>query len=167
MSTALRVIQRRILRLGLVAGRATEALQLARALGIVTYRSAVEFAERFPPAGTPGDRLSRFPVEGYLDHHAARFARHFPLERYLALSESIDLHRANPARIAVPVTLVGCRSDTVVPVRQLRELACRLAGPVALHLLDSPTGHDAFLTEQETVARILTDTLALEPSHAA
>lgn len=165
-TTALRVIQRRILRLGLEVGREREAVALARSLGVVTYRGAEEFAARFTgPAAWIGGH-PQFPVESYLDHQGARFARRFSADRYLELSESLDLHRCDPGAIRVPTTLVGCRSDTVVPVRQLRELAARLAGPVQLHLLDSPTGHDAFLTEHAAVSRILADTLALEHDDA-
>ena len=165
-TTALRVIQRRILRLGLATGEERQGLELARSLGVVTYRGREEFAARFGGPATWQDSRPRFPVESYLEHHGARFASQFTVNRYLELSESLDLHRCDPSRIRTPTTLVGFHSDTVVPTRQLRELAARLAGPVQLHLLDSPTGHDAFLTEHEAVSRILTDTLALEHANA-
>lgn len=165
-STALRIIQRRILRLGRDGGRDREALALARCLGLVSYRSPEEFADRF--AGPPrwdGGR-PRYPVEGYLDHQADRFAERFSVRRYLALSESLDLHRVEPARITVPVVLVANRTDRIVPLAQVRDLARRLAGPARFHLLDAPTGHDAFLTEVEAVSRILVRTLQPEPRHA-
>lgn len=160
MTTALRLVQRRILRLAVAAGRDREGLELARALGVITYRTAAEFAVRFGGDGAK----SAAAVEAYLDHQGQRFATRFSVERYLALSESLDRHRVEPERIPLPVTLVGNREDAIVPLRQLRQLAARLPGPVRLHLLDSPTGHDAFLTETEAVSRILSDTLALEDS---
>lgn len=164
-ATAMRVIQRRILQLGVEASRHREALELARALGMVTYRTGHEFARRFGGSPAWGGGAPRFPVEEYLDHQARRFADRFPLARYLALSESLDLHRVTPARIRVPVTLVASRSDLVVPLRQMRELAARLPGPVQLHLLYTDTGHDAFLTEAATVSAILSSILHPETTH--
>lgn len=166
-ATALRVVQRRILRLGQATGRRREAVELARVLGVVSYRSPGELAGRFAGRARRAANGVRFPVEDYLDHQARRFAVRFPLERYLALSESLDLHRVMPERITVPVTLVGCRSDGLVPPRQLRACAARLAGPVRVHLLDAPTGHDAFLTETTTVSAILSAVLSQESCHAA
>jgi homoserine O-acetyltransferase/O-succinyltransferase len=76
-------------------------------------------------------------------------------ERFLALSESIDLHRVEPERITVPATLVALEGDAVVPPWQVRALADRLAGPVSLHTIASACGHDAFLTETQAVSAIL------------
>jgi homoserine O-acetyltransferase len=166
MATAIRVIQRRILRLGWDSGRAREALELARCLGMVSYRSAEEFAGRFGGKAAWTTDGPRFPVEGYLDHQASRFAERFTVGRYLALSESLDLHECEPGLITTPVTLVASRSDAVVPLRQVRELAAQLAGPVRLHVLDAITGHDAFLTEVAAVSSILTDALGGEACDA-
>lgn len=167
MTTAFRVVQRRILRLGRAGGQDQAALELARCLGVITYRSAAEFGTRFGgevgwTAGRP-----RFAVEEYLDHQAEKFASQFSVDRYLALSESLDLHVCDPSLITAPVTLVACRSDTVVPLGQVRELAALLSGPVRLHLLDARTGHDAFLTEVAAVNAILSAALDEESPDAA
>ena len=50
MATAHRVIQRRIIRMGLAAGTPSDGVALARALGVTTYRTAAEFAARFDVA---------------------------------------------------------------------------------------------------------------------
>jgi homoserine O-acetyltransferase len=159
MATAWRVIQRRIARLGIAAGRPREGLGLARALAITTYRTAEEFAERF--AGAPqaeGDEW-RWPVEAYLDHHARRFASSCPAERFLALSESIDLHRVDPALVTVPVTLIAVAGDTLVPPWQMAELKRKLPGPAALVQISSIYGHDAFLKHPHVLAPIISTAL--------
>lgn len=163
MATALRLVQRRIVELGTRTGAVSEALATARALGMATYRTGAEFTARF--GGVPDWSSGRpiFPVARYLDYHGSRFAAGFDADRYLALSESLDLHRVAPERIRLPVTLIASRHDTVVPLAQLRELAARLPRAARLHLLDSLTGHDAFLTEAESVGRILCATLVSEP----
>jgi homoserine O-acetyltransferase len=158
MSTALRALQRRIVGLGIDTGEPKEALALARALAMTTYRSAREFAERFdvePVERTTNDAL--FPVEGYLLHHGERFAATWTPERFLALSLSIDLHRVDPAAITVPTLLVAAEGDTIVPREQMAALAGRIAGPARLADLPTLNGHDAFLTEPEALSRLITD----------
>lgn len=162
MSTGIRAIQRRIVELGLDTGRARDGLALARALGMTTYRSAREFAERFEPGRIDED--GTFDVERYLLHHGERFAATWRPERFLALSLSTDTHRVTPEAIATPAVLIAAEGDTLVPREQLIELSRRLAGPNVI--LDFPTryGHDAFLAEPErfgeTVAHALTLPLA-------
>jgi Homoserine acetyltransferase len=156
MSTAVRVVQRRVVELGLEHACASDALSLARALAMTTYRSADEFANRFD-AG-PARRTANgavFPVEEYLMHHGERFAAAWRPERFLALSLSGDLHHVEPSAIRTPVLLVAAEGDIVVPRAQLESLAERLGGPVQLVDLPSRTGHDAFLTEPEALGAIL------------
>ncbi len=159
MSTALRSVQRGIVRLGCDSGRLDEALGLARQLAMTTYRGSEEFSRRF--AGAPefrGDRF-RFPVEDYLEQSGRRFVERFDAERFLALSESIDLHDVAPERIPTPATLVGFPSDRLVPLADLCELQRRLRGPATLEVVESPYGHDGFLKETEQLAPLLREAL--------
>lgn len=159
LATALRAIQREIVRFGLDTGAPARGLALARALAMTTYRGEAEFAERFdgPPADD-GERFS-FPVEQYLLAAGAKFVDRFDPQRYLGLSESIDLHRADPAAIRVPATLVAVSSDRLVPQSDLESLAGALAAPAELHRIDSPYGHDAFLKEPAAIGALLRNAL--------
>ncbi|HEV8218293.1 MAG TPA: homoserine O-succinyltransferase [Gemmatimonadaceae bacterium] len=162
MSTALRAIQRRIVRLGLSTGRAHDALAIARGLAITTYRSGAEFAERFdsaPDLITENDAV--FPVESYLSHHGERFAARWTPERFLALSLSGDLHRVDPRAIRTPAVIVAAEGDAIVPRQQLEDLVAHLAGPARLVDLPSTRGHDAFLTEPRELGRILDNALSI------
>ena len=151
MSTALRAIQRRIVELGLETGRAGDALVLARALGMTTYRSAGEFASRF--AADP------FAAEEYVIHQGTAFAATFPPARFLALSLSCDLHSVDPRRIATPALLVAATGDAIVPREQMEELARSLGGRCRLEHLASRVGHDAFLAEPHLVSPIIRSAL--------
>jgi homoserine O-acetyltransferase len=162
MSTALRGIQRRIVRLGLSTDRARDAMTIARELAITTYRSGGEFADRFdtaPAQLTENDAC--FPVESYLRYHGLRFADRWTPARFLALSLSGDLHRVNPRAIRTPAVLVAAQGDAIVPREQLEYLAGNLAGPTQLVDLPSTRGHDAFLTEPRELGRILDNALSL------
>lgn len=167
MATAHRVIQRRIIRLGLAAGMPSDGVALARALGVTTYRTAAEFAARFEVAPEESSNGYCFPVERYLDHGARRFAESWSAERYLALSESLDLHRVDPARVRVPTAVLGVREDTLTPPWQLQELRQRLGAPCELEEISSIYGHDAFLKEVDAVASFLSRTLTEEVHRAA
>lgn len=160
LSTAQRSVQRGIVRLGQASGQVDEALALARQLAITTYRGSGEFGRRF--AGEPEWRDERFhfPVEDYLEHQGRRFVERFDAGRFLALSESIDLHDVKPEQVPAPTTLIGFPSDRLVPLADLCELQRRLLGPATLEVVESPYGHDAFLKEPEQLAPLLREALA-------
>lgn len=161
MSTAWRSVQRAIVRHALQMGDGRGGLRLARALGMTTYRSSREFAQRF--AGEPklvGGHYE-FPVESYLFSRGDAYAAtHLP-EAFLCLSESIDLHRVEAFAITVATTLVAIREDQLVPVADMRLLRSRLAGPAELVEISSLYGHDAFLKEEAALrpvfSRLLDD----------
>jgi homoserine O-acetyltransferase len=167
MATALRSIQRGVVRLGIKSGRAHEAVALARALGITTYRTAEEFADRFAAAPVKTASGYRFPVEDYLEHGGTRFAIGCEAERYVALSESIDLHRIDPSEITTPTTLLAVEGDQLVPIWQVHELFGQLAGPGRVVEITSRYGHDAFLKEVAAVDTLIRSALAHGVRHAA
>jgi homoserine O-acetyltransferase len=155
MATAQRAIQRQILRLGQASGHVDEALSLARQLAMTTYRGSEEFARRFTSTPDYRDGRFHFPVEDYLEHAGRSFVQRFDLERFLALSESIDLHDIAPETVAVSTTVIGFPSDRLVPLADLCELQRRLRGSATLEVVDSPYGHDAFLKETSKLAPLL------------
>ena len=151
LSTGWRSVQRAIVRHSLSLGDGAGGLRIARALAMATYRTRSEFKKRFP-VEAHGDGRPVFPVEDYLFARGDDYARRHTPESFLCLSESIDLHRVDPARIRVPVTLVGVAEDQLVPLDEIRALAGALAGPCELIELHSQYGHDTFLKERELLA---------------
>ena len=143
-----RGIQRRVVRLALKAGRPADGLKLARELAMTTYRTPEEFADRFALEET-SDAPATFDICDYLGSRGDAFAARIDAERFLALSESIDLHRVEPERITAPVLIMGAISDQLAPLPALRELRDRLAGPSELFTFTSLYGHDAFLKEYD------------------
>ncbi len=141
-------------------------LRLARKLGLITYRSAKEWRQRFarervevrdPQQGIFG---VEFEVEAYLEAHARKFAGSFDPNCYLYLSRSMDLFdmaehggtvKAGLARIrAAKVLVVGVETDFLFPLDQQQELATILAAQgrdVSFVALPSVQGHDSFLVD--------------------
>jgi homoserine O-acetyltransferase/O-succinyltransferase len=146
MATAWRCVQRRTVRFAIQQGNAAGGLQLARALAMATYRTAEEFSARFSGAPQRLDGRFVFPVEEYLFARGRDYATRYQPEAFLCLSESIDLHQVDAARINVPTSVVAVREDQLVPIEDMRALVARLPS-ARLHEMSSPHGHDAFLKE--------------------
>lgn len=148
MGTAWRGLQRRILELGVDTGQSAEAVVLARALAMTTYRSHEEFAARFAPQ----DDAAQPEVLRYLQARGEAFAREFSPLSFCCLSEAIDLHRTPPEQVAAPVHLLGFEGDQLVPAAQLQDLSGRLPRLGSFAVLPSRFGHDGFLKEVEALA---------------
>ena len=157
LATALRSIQREIVRAGLRSGATGPALALARQIAMTTYRGADEFAQRFDTEAEFRDGRFRFAVEDYLCAAGEKFVARFDAQRYLSLSESIDLHRIDPAAVRVPATVVAVSSDRLVPTLDLSTLAT--ATQAQYREIDSIYGHDAFLKEPALIGAILREAL--------
>lgn len=151
-ATALRGIQRRILALGLETGRPEEAVALARELAMTTYRTPGEFAARFDDPTVPEQAGGPYAVCDYLKARGRAYVPHMSATRWISLSDSLDRHRIVPEDVAVPTTLLGFASDTLVPIDALDELAARL--PDLRHFIRAPSlyGHDGFLKEDAIIA---------------
>ena len=154
-------------------------MRMARKLGVITYRSALEWDGRFGRVRLDSDRADddpfglEFEVESYLEAHARRFVRRFDPNCYLYLSRSMDWFdlgdhcagrcgdaetdtRAGLAAIRIEKALaIGAETDILFPLQQQREIAegLRAGGADASFLpLPSPQGHDAFLVDFDRFA---------------
>lgn len=154
MGVAVRGIQRRIIELAASSGKATDGLKLARELAMTTYRSSEEFSARFDCVAD-GNTPVGFDVGAYLQACGRKYPDLMPVNRFLALSESIDLHRVDPSKIEVPTTLIATRSDQLAPPHEMQTMADQWAGPCTLITIESIFGHDSFLKEIETLGEIL------------
>lgn len=160
----------------------------ARKLGLLSYRAAEEWLQRFNRAKVPPDRLLKkpfgieFEIESYLDYNARKFAEIYDANTYLYMSRAMDLFdvaehagtlRAGLSKIQAKRTLIiGVESDILFPIQQQIELADGLKNAglsVDFHCLDSINGHDSFLIDRAHFAPVITDffnksSIALESS---
>lgn len=143
-------------------------MRLARKLGMMSYRSPVEWEHRFGRDRVADDRRGsgrfgiEFEIESYLEAHARKFIGGFDANCYLYLSRCMDLfdaveHGAD-AESAVgraglkKALVIGVETDFLFPIRQQRELANLLASAgveVTFESLASVQGHDSFLVDME------------------
>jgi homoserine O-acetyltransferase len=159
-ASAWRALQRQCVALGRSEGAVSRGLALARQFAMLSYRTPEEFGERFdaPPEVSGG--IARCAAEDYLAHCGQRYAARWTSTAFLRLSESIDLHRVDPAQVRVPTTVVAIEDDRLVPLADLQQLVEILGGPATLRPLRSRYGHDAFLKEDAAIARLLREALA-------
>lgn len=142
-------------------------MRIARKLGVVTYRSALEWDGRFGRVRLDSERRDddpfglEFEIESYLEGHARRFIRQYDPNCYLYLSRSMDWFDlgdyangdvlAALAQLRVARTRVlGVTTDILFPVQQQEQIAegLRAGGQDAECIaFDSPQGHDAFLVD--------------------
>lgn len=149
---AWRGVQRRIIEFGLRQGEPAQGLALARQLAMITYRTPQEFAQRFAPETAP-DGSSE--IDRYLSSRGDAYTRVMAPQRWLSLSQAIDLFAVDPAQVRVPTTVLAFTTDCLVPLEDMRELAARLPSLAAFHEVDSLYGHDAFLKETAALRPIL------------
>jgi homoserine O-acetyltransferase len=147
-------------------------MNIARKLGVITYRSALEWRGRFGRIRLEGDQReeepfgAEFQIESYLNAHARRFTRSFDPNCYLYLSRASDwFDLAEYGGTSDPATavrnalakmkleralVIGVETDILFPLEQQQQLAedLRATGTDTTFVgLDSPQGHDAFLVD--------------------
>jgi homoserine O-acetyltransferase len=154
-------------------------MSIARKLGVITYRSAMEWTGRFARIRLDSEQRDddpfgfEFQVESYLAGHARRFVRSFDPNAYLYLSRASDwfdlaehgtdadavLRRIDVERALV----IGVETDILFPLTQQQQIADGLAAggaEVEFVALDSPQGHDAFLVDIERFGAAIAGFLA-------
>jgi homoserine O-acetyltransferase len=162
--TAWRDLQRRVVALGIEAGTAAEALTIARGMGMLSYRTAPEFGQRFEGGLDSQDPLGRTEPGDYLRARGEAFQAVMTPQRFLSLSGSIDRHRVEPEKISTPTLVIGAETDQLVLPSQMVALTERLAGPAEVHLLESIYGHDMFLKEAERIGSLIKPFLDARPN---
>jgi len=154
-------------------------MSIARKLGVITYRSAMEWVGRFARIRLDSDEREEepfaveFQIESYLAGHARRFVRSFDPNSYLYLSRASDWFdigeyaAGNVASALAGIRLeracvIGVSTDILFPLTQQQQIADGFSAggaTVDFVALDSPQGHDSFLVDiprfGEPVARLL------------
>jgi len=147
-------------------------MSIARGIGQVSYRSELEFQQRFN-RGHQNDEHpfegGLYTVESYLEYHGDKLARRFDANSYVNLSGAMNHHDVGRgrggvvealSRIGSEVTLAGITTDRLYPLRLQQELADHIPRNKGVEVVASISGHDAFLTEHERVGEIIANALA-------
>lgn len=163
--------------------RPENGMRLARKLGMISYRSAIEWRKRFGREEQKRYKSQlygmNFAVESYLENAARKFISQFDPCSYVYLSRAMDWFDVTEGFDSLPEALsaiklqsariIGVDSDTLFPLHQQNELASAFsANDVDTQLLALPSeqGHDAFLVDYQrfkpAVAAYFNEVLASE-----
>ncbi|KAA3651259.1 MAG: homoserine O-acetyltransferase [Proteobacteria bacterium] len=155
-----------------------DGMKFARKIGMLSYRSAEEWNERFPRSlkKVPDHPFGiEFPVESYLEHHANRFIHQFDPICYLYLSRAMDWFDgyqyqatrdiANPlSDIGVDSALIiGTKTDLLFPTwlqQDVYDLLKKADIDCDLVITDSIQGHDAFLVDELCFSKLVSNYLS-------
>lgn len=148
-------------------------LGIARRLAHITYRSEPELEIRFghegqgdeDPFGSADHQRGRYQVESYLDHQADKLVGRFDANSYIVLTEALVGHDVGRGRGGVEAALrragdveffiAAVDSDRLYVPGQSERLAAALPGRPPVHYINSPIGHDGFLTDIEQLNQVL------------
>ena len=155
-----------------------DGLAIARALGVISYKSVPLFEHRFgrkpnrngenPWISTSAGQNGRFDIAGFLDYQGHKFNERFDANSYISITRTMDTFdpvRAHEtplaaySRISAHLTLVGISTDWLFPPEDVRSLAAIIGAAGArceYREMASLHGHDAFLAEPDHLVRLLT-----------
>ncbi|CAG4901523.1 unnamed protein product, partial [Acidithrix sp. C25] len=150
----------------------TAGMMIARKLAMLSYRSDLEFGDRFGRTLVKGKEPldpRAFEVESYLHYHGEKLNRRFDPNTYIALSRAMNSHDLGRDRGGVDRALgqikartfvAGIESDRLYPLYQQKEIASSIRATESFVGIESSYGHDGFLIEESAVATFINKALA-------
>lgn len=144
-----------------------KGLELARQIGMLSYRSSDEFNARFGRERISDDPSAYYDIKNtfevgrYLSHQGQKLVDRFSPHSYLTLGRAMELYDLQRGRSQDPlpyieseVLCLGITTDILYPETEVRAF-CEQFTKGRYASLDAPFGHDAFLVAGEAVADIL------------
>lgn len=141
-------------------GDVLQGLEIARMIGMVTYRTDKMFNQRFQKERKMvGRNQEEFQVESYLTYQGEKLARRFDANSYLRLLHAMNQHDIGLSRegwknalasIQSKVLLLGYSGDLLYPPNIVKEVASvlqQLGKTAVFHEIETDFGHDGFLAE--------------------
>ncbi len=135
-----------------------KGLSTARMLAMMSYRSDLNFAQKFGRNAKEESMNSDkpyFEVESYLNYQGQKLVKRFDANSYIYISRAMDLHDVSKDRGSLKEVLgkiksktlcVGIDTDLLYPVHEQKNIAALIPNSEYFEI-KSPYGHDAFLIE--------------------
>jgi homoserine O-acetyltransferase/O-succinyltransferase len=145
-----------------------DGLEVARAIAMLSYRN-YEMYERTAKAN---ETIGNYGAASYQRHQGEKLALRFDADCYYVLSSAMDSHDVGRGRESIAAALatitanslvIGIATDILFPIKEQVLLHDNIPNST-LKLIDSPYGHDGFLTEGEEINGIILSFLKKEIS---
>ncbi|CAB9524862.1 Homoserine O-acetyltransferase [Seminavis robusta] len=154
--------------------QANGGLSVARQIGMVSYRTAKGYSQKFGRNMQDGQSTAQYgssagwKVKSYLEYQGEKFLSRFDPITYVKMTEQMDSHDVARGRgdslkdvldhVEIPALVLGIDSDVLYPLQEQQELVDYLPNS-ELKIVHSDDGHDGFLLEQEQVANHISNFL--------
>ncbi len=146
-----------------------DGLEIARAIAMLSYRNY----EMYERTAKPHETVGNYGAASYQRHQGEKLALRFDADCYYVLSAAMDSHDVGRNRESIEVALskitantlvIGIATDILFPIKEQILLHDNIPNST-LELIDSPYGHDGFLTEGEKINSIIFNFLKKEKSN--
>ncbi len=140
-----------------------DGLEVARAIAMLSYRNY----EMYERTAKPNETVGNYGAASYQRHQGEKLALRFDADCYYTLSSAMDSHDVGRGRESIAAALatitanslvIGIATDILFPIKEQVFLHDNIPNST-LKLIDSPYGHDGFLTEGEEINGIIGDFL--------
>ena len=132
-------------------------MKAARSMAMLSYRTS----DTFDATQTDDeDKISNFRASSYIDYQGDKFAKRFDALSYFYLTKCLDTHNIGRGRggqvialgeIKIPSLIIGIKSDRLTPIKLQKFMSSNLPD-VTYREMESPYGHDGFLTEVKKIS---------------
>jgi len=143
-----------------------KGLKAARAIGMLTYRNYGILVEK--QTDNDAEKLDNFKASSYINYQGDKLVNRFNAYSYWLLTKAMDSHNISRGRGGKPedilkaikqkALIIGISSDILCPLHE-QEFLARHIPNAALVTIDSPYGHDGFITEAEKISKHLAEWL--------
>lgn len=140
-----------------------KGLEMARMVGMVTYRTPELFRKRFDNNGTP----EQSDVMSYLNYQGKKLSNRFDPNSYLSLLETMNSHDIGLERggwkqaassFQRPILILSFENDLIYEPETIKTFASTVPR-ATYHHIQTDFGHDGFLTEFEKWGSLIADFL--------
>lgn len=145
-----------------------DGLEVARAIAMLSYRNY----DMYERTAKPNETVGNYGAAAYQRHQGEKLALRFDADCYYTLSSAMDSHDVSRGRESIAAALaaitantlvIGIATDILFPIKEQILLHDNIPNST-LKLIDSPFGHDGFLTEGEEINGIILDFLKVVES---
>jgi homoserine O-acetyltransferase/O-succinyltransferase len=143
-----------------------KGLRAARAIGVITYRNYGILVEK--QTDPDPEKLDNYKASSYINYQGDKLVNRFNAYSYWLLTKSMDSHHVGRGRggktepvlqsFKQKTLIIGIDSDILCPLHEQEFLAENIPNS-ALIKIDSPYGHDGFITEATKISKVLADWL--------
>ncbi len=134
-----------------------EGMKVARSIALISYRHYETYLSSQTDTDTA--KLEDYKSESYQRYQGEKLATRFNAFSYYFLSKSMDAHNVGRnrdtvqnalKRITAKTLIIGITTDVLFPVQEQMFLFENITN-AKIELIESPYGHDGFLTEGEKI----------------